>query len=191
LDYRKINFYVDLFCYFKNMYYLCALKDKSMLKKVEIVLAQGGTKANLYSFRYQGETYSEFEKFLLKYKANEEYAEDFKVVLARLWFFINNGANDRYFRREAKMIDRVLGLPANYLDTSRLRLYCIKLSDSALILGNGDEKHTETYQEDTKLLKYVETLQKLDFQIFQKEKRKLVKISGMEILGELTFEIDD
>ena len=173
------------------MYYLCALKDKSMLKKVEIVLAQGGTKANLYSFRYQGETYSEFEKFLLKYKANEEYAEDFKVVLARLWFFINNGANDRYFRREAKMIDRVLGLPANYLDTSRLRLYCIKLSDSALILGNGDEKHTETYQEDTKLLKYVETLQKLDFQIFQKEKRKLVKISGMEILGELTFEIDD
>lgn len=159
-------------------------------KKVEIVLAQSGYKACLYSFRFEGERLSEFEKFLTKYKDNEVFRSDFAVLIKRLLYFLSNGADDRYFRPEGKFADRVLGLPTQYLDSSRLRLYCIKMSDSVLLLGNGDDKHSDTYQEDDRLLKSVTALQKLDIAIRQKEKVREIIISGTQWLGDVTLEID-
>ncbi len=45
---------------------------------------------------------------------------------------------------------------------SKLRLYCLRLSDKILILGNGDVKKTRTYGEDASLKAYVMTLQKFE-----------------------------
>lgn len=45
---------------------------------------------------------------------------------------------------------------------SKLRLYCLRLSDKILILGNGGVKKTRTYEEDTNLKAYVMTLQKFE-----------------------------
>ena len=43
-----------------------------------------------------------------------------------------------------------------------MRLYCLRMSDSVLIVGNGGIKRTQTYEEDESLNGYVITLQKLD-----------------------------
>ncbi len=43
-----------------------------------------------------------------------------------------------------------------------MRLYCLRMSDSVLIVGNGGIKRTKTYEEDESLNGYVITLQKLD-----------------------------
>ena len=43
-----------------------------------------------------------------------------------------------------------------------MRLYCLRMSDSVLIVGNGGIKSTKTYEEDESLNGYVITLQKLD-----------------------------
>ena len=43
-----------------------------------------------------------------------------------------------------------------------MRLYCLRISDSVLIVGNGGIKRTKTYEEDESLNGYVITLQKLD-----------------------------
>lgn len=55
----------------------------------------------------------------------------------RIVAFINkiaqNGAFERFFRPEGKMADHVVALPVL---TSKLRLYCLRLSDKILILGN-------------------------------------------------------
>lgn len=69
------------------------------------------------------------------------------------------GAFERFFRPEGKMNDRVCALPVL---RSKLRLYCLRLSDSILILGNGGVKKTKTYNEDDALKGYVITLQKFD-----------------------------
>lgn len=55
------------------------------------------------------------------------------------------------------MNDRVCALPVL---RSKLRLYCLRLSDSILILGNGGVKKTKTYNEDYTLKGYVITFQK-------------------------------
>ena len=46
--------------------------------------------------------------------------------------------------------------------SSKLRLYCLRLSDKILILGNGGVKSTRTYQEDSSLKAYVITPQKFE-----------------------------
>ena len=45
------------------------------------------------------------------------------------------------------------------IDSRKLRLYCLRISDQILILGNGGVKNTRTYQEDSKLSGYVMDLQ--------------------------------
>ena len=46
--------------------------------------------------------------------------------------------------------------------SGKLRLYCLRLSDSVLIAGGGGRKNTKTYEEDANLNGYVISLQKLD-----------------------------
>ena len=43
-----------------------------------------------------------------------------------------------------------------------MRLYCLRMTDSVLIVGNGGIKSTKTYEENESLNGYVITLQKLD-----------------------------
>lgn len=57
------------------------------------------------------------------------------------------------------MSDDVVALP---IEKSRLRLYCLRLTDKILILGNGGEKNTKTYEESEELKGYVMDLQRFD-----------------------------
>ena len=72
------------------------------------------------------------------------------------------------------MRDRVTALP---IQSSKLRLYCLRLSDSVLIVGNGGPKSTKTYEEDPELNGYVIQLQKLN---------DLLRLA--EAKGEITIE---
>lgn len=63
------------------------------------------------------------------------------------------------FRPEGKYADRVCALP---IDSGKLRLYCLRMSDKILILGNGGIKGTKTYNENQELAGYVLDLQKFD-----------------------------
>ena len=60
-----------------------------------------------------------------------------------------------------------------------------------LILGNGGLKSTATYQEDEHLHRQVKTLQKIDIELKQRERNKVIVVTGTELLGELSFTIDD
>lgn len=57
------------------------------------------------------------------------------------------------------MSDNLCALP---IESGRIRLYCLRISDEILILGNGDVKPTATYEEDPKLMGYALDLQKFD-----------------------------
>jgi hypothetical protein len=70
-------------------------------------------------------------------------------------------------------------------------VYLLNIQDKILILGNGGLKTSATYQEDEHLHKCVKTLQKIDIQIKEREKQKVIVITGTELLGELSFTIDD
>lgn len=72
---------------------------------------------------------------------------------------LNNGALERYFRPEGSIHDSLCALP---IERSRIRLFCLRISDEILILGNGDEKRTDTYEQDARLFGYALDLQKFD-----------------------------
>ena len=76
------------------------------------------------------------------------------------------------------MNDRVCALP---VIRSKLRLYCLRLSDSILILGNGGVKKTRTYDEDDELRGFVVTLQNFDKHIKEGVKDGTIAISENEI----------
>ena len=59
------------------------------------------------------------------------------------------------------------------------------------ILGNGGLKNTATYEEDDNLHRQVKLLQKIDIEMKQRERNKVIVVTGTELLGELSFTIDD
>lgn len=159
-----------------------------MEKNLLLEMLEDGEKVSLYSPRFEGEEYTEFEKFILTFR--ETHLEDLQVLIRRLDIIKQNGAEDRYFRYEGSRDDRVMALPS-HLDTANLRLYLLNLQHRVLILGNGGIKDTQTYQENPNLHKCVQTLQKIDIQIRKSERQHIVTVRGTHLLGPLTFTIDD
>lgn len=159
-----------------------------MEKNLLIELLEDGDKVSLYSPRFDGETYTEFEKFLLEYK--DSYPKDVAQIVYRLDIIKRDGADDRHFRYEGTKRDRVMALPS-HLETTSLRLYLLNVQSKILILGNGGLKNSATYQENELLNKCVQTLQKIDIVLKQMEKQKIIYVSGTKLLGTLSIIIDD
>ena len=98
------------------------------------------------------------------------------------------GFLERLFRPEGKMGDRVAAIPVT---SNKLRLYCLRLSDGVLIVGNGGHKNTRTYNESDELSGYVLTLQKLDTLLKAAERKGTISIEKTTITGldDKTFDI--
>lgn len=156
------------------------------MHNILIELLEEHDKVSFYSIRFHGEEYTEFEKFLLKYK--DTHKEDIGIIMYRLEKIIADGVFERHFRYAGKKWDRTSELPS-HLDTANLRLYCICVSQSILILGNGGLKTTRTYNEDPYLNKCVDTLQKVDIILNKKQKTFAITINGKILEGELSIKI--
>ena len=84
------------------------------------------------------------------------------------------------------MNDRVCALP---ITQSKLRLYCLRLSESILILGNGGVKKSRTYEENEELSGYVLNLQNFDKLIKEGVKDGTITITENTIETDNTFDI--
>ena len=142
----------------------------------------------LFSIIFEGDSQTEFRKFIEKFKDDAVRNKELNVILTQIGRIQQNGALERYFRYEGKMSDHVMALPV--LQNS-LRLYCLRMSDSVLIVGNGGIKNTRTHEQDPELNGYVINLQKLDALLREDIRKGIVVIEETEIQGtdNLTFDI--
>ena len=142
----------------------------------------------MYTIQFTGEELSEYEKFVQRFKDSAELKRDYQIIIYALSKIANNGALERYFRPEGKMNDNVCALP---VDSGKLRLYCLRITDKILIIGNGGLKTTQTYEESEELLGYVIDLQKFDKLIKSEIANGSLTISETDIEGitEKNFEI--
>ena len=122
--------------------------------KLELVIESENI--SIYSPKFDGETMTEFEKFM----------------------FINRdlscGARENLFRLEGgniKAIPLCVFLRRKDRSVGTLRLYCIRISDKILVIGNGGIKRTDTFQEDPALLGIVNQLRQIEHQIFVESKK--------------------
>lgn len=142
-----------LYIYVKLLY-LCTMKKKTTLELVEQT-----EKVSLYSISFAMDRTTEFERFLQKFEQEASLNPNYQKIIYALSIIMDKGALERYFRPEGKMNDDLCALP---VESSTIRLYCLRISDEILILGNGDVKSTQKYEEDTKLYGYALDLQKFD-----------------------------
>ena len=130
-----------------------------MKKRTTLELVEQSQKVSLYSISFAMDRTTEFERFLLKFESEASFNTDYQKILYALSIILDKGALERYFRPEGGMADSLCALP---VDSSRIRLYCLRISDEILILGNGDVKGARTYEEDKKLYGYALDLQRFE-----------------------------
>lgn len=145
--------------------------------------------AGLFTICFEGESYTEFQKFIIKGTENATLQPDLQKILNALQRMMDAvGFLERYFRPEGKMKDRVAAFP---IQSSKLRLYCLRLSDKVLIVGNGGHKTKKTYDEDPELNGYVINLQKLDELLKLSEQKGTIRIeeTNLEGIDDTNFEL--
>lgn len=156
------------------------------MSEVELLLVTSSDSCTMYTIQFLSDDMSEFEKFISKFREDAELNPDFQAIMRFVEHIIANGALERYFRREGKMGDSVVALPVL---KSKLRLYCLRLTDKILILGNGDVKNSRTYEEDDNLQGYVMDLQKFERLLKQEVRYGNVKITEKEIITDKNFDL--
>ena len=115
-----------------------------------------------------------------KFKDDATLNIDYKKIILALEKIVAVGAFERFFRPEGKMNDRVAALS---IDSRKLRLYCLRISDQILIVGNGGIKSTRTYEENTELSGYVMDLQEFDKLLAEAQKVGSITIEKNVITG--------
>ena len=157
-------------------------------KKTTVELLSESEKASLYSISFEMDGTTEFEKFVAEFEMNATYNRDYQRIIAALQAILRIGALERFFRPEGSMKDSVQALP---IESGILRLYCLRLSDQIVILGNGGVKNTRTYEEDPKLYGYVLDLQKFEKILNENIEKGYLSIEEKELTGidDITFEI--
>lgn len=143
--------------------------------------------AGLFTIIFENENQSEFVKFVNKFKDDAIRKNELRIILNQIDVMLQKGIEERRFRPEGKMSDGVAALPVYQ---SGLRLYCLRLSDSVLIVGNGGVKSTRTYQEDEDLNGYVISLQKLDSLLKADIENGIVRVEKTLIIGANDREYD-
>lgn len=149
------------------------IKATSIMKEATLKTIEQNDNVCLYSICFDGNELSEYEKFLTEFKDNAKYNRDFNIILLALAKIIDKGVLERFFRIEGKVSD---GVSALAIDSRSLRLYCLRISDKILIIGNGGVKTTRTYEEDLKLSGYVMDLQAFDKALKAAQKKGRIKI---------------
>ena len=149
-------------------------------KKTTIEKISESRKSTLYSISFEKDGTTEFEKFVAEFEKNAKFNKDYQRKIAALQAILNIGALERFFRPEGKIKDRVAAIP---LEGGRLRLYCLRISEQIVILGNGGVKSTRTYEEDSRLYGYVLDLQRFENILDENVAKGYVRIEERELNG--------
>ncbi|WP_418814130.1 hypothetical protein [Phocaeicola plebeius] len=139
---------------------------------------------NLYTIRLKDEKLTEFEKFLDKFPNDCKYKEDIDIIISWIEKITEKGALSRYFKPEGKYGDGVGAIP---IETNNIRLYCLRLSDKILILGNGGIKDADTWQDSPTLRPFVELLIDTSRFINTRRQKGNIQLNDKTIAGNLNF----
>lgn len=140
-----------------------------------------------YMLRFEDENETEFDKFCDEFDGDEEYGANFDVIIEWLDRIGDDGALDVHLRPEGGSLK---ALPINH---GRLRLYCFRVSECVVLLGNGGikHKHIKAYQDDPFLNQCVSDLREVGRKLITRIKNTTkTGLHNCELFGDLVFEIE-
>lgn len=134
---------------------------KPGFKIVPVFLKDAGS---IYTIQFEGETLTEFDKFLGDSRVKRQAASLKRLAskldeMASEYGFVS----DLFKEEEGSRRDYVVAL-----SEGKIRLYCLLIQDTLIIVGNGGVKKTRTYQEDPHLNTSVEDMQRVNDQLMSR-----------------------
>lgn len=151
-----------------------------MKKRTTLDVIEQSDRVSLYSISFEQDGTTEFEKFVSEFEMNTYFNGDYQRIIAALQAILRLGALERFFRPEGNRDDNVAAVP---IEGGKLRLYCLRISEQVVILGNGGIKSTRTYEEDPKLYGYVMDLQRFERILKENIDSGYVSIMEKELTG--------
>jgi hypothetical protein len=141
-------------------------------------------KANFYTLHFEGKDICETDEFISRFINDLLYQKDLSTIVYWLKKMGEEmGTLERYFRPEK-------GAKAIPIYSSRLRLYCIRLSDQSLIIGNGGIKTSQKIQDSPDAFLHFNTIITLDKIIKKRRNSGQITVDGRNLSGNLNFDID-
>ena len=137
--------------------------------KLELVIESDNL--SIYSPKYDGEVQTEFEKFMSDNGSlpHPQLKKDFDAIIAVLRKMVDDcGARENLFRLEGRNIKAIplCVEQKRSKGVGTLRLYCIRISEKILIIGNGGIKKVRKYEDDPVLKHIVDRLRSIEHRIF-------------------------
>ena len=158
-----------------------------MNRAIGIELFEDHDEVNFYTLRFDGE-HTEIDKFFDRFPDGCKYDEDINIIIKWIDQIGQRGAMLRYFRPESKRHDDIYAIP---IETSKIRVYVIRITDNIVILGNGGIKTTPTYNEDPQLNAIVELLQKVNRYFNSRLRNSTITYYQKTLYGSLSFYLKD
>lgn len=158
------------------------------MKKAKLELIEQGDETTLYTISFEGKDVSEFGDFITRFKDNATLRHDYYNIVRAVQLILAGGALERRFRTEGRYNDGVCALP---IESGKLRLYCLRMSDQILVVGNGGLKNVRRYEESEELSGYVMDLQKFDSIIREAKSSGLISYekAGLDNITDKYFEL--
>lgn len=153
------------------------------MKRLEIEVFKQFQKANFYTIRFENDEISETDSFIARFEEDPEHCNDLGIILQ--WIATmgeEKGTLERYFRPERK----AQAIP---IVTSGLRLYCIRISDELVILGNGGIKESQKVQNSPTAFPQFKLMNKLAYALERSIAKGKTISNGKDLSGVLKFEI--
>lgn len=150
---------------------------------LEIVSYLRGSKATVYSIKFNDCKNNEAVKFFLKFY--KTHKNDIKAIVAKLNYIKDrDGCQEYHFKPISKRDDNV-----EQIKQGNLRLFVLKYSKFAFIIGGGDEKpkNIGAYQEVETLNKLADILRDLSIEIDKRIKDNEIYFDNNNICGNLKF----
>lgn len=138
-------------------------------------------KTRFYTIEEVGKGVNETDEFFIRFKDDPVYQKDIQTI--KYWIQKigkETGALERHFRPE-------LNARAIPIIQSKLRLYCHRISNELVILGNGGIKSSQSVQKSPDAFPHFEVINTVAFVIQMKLEYEQIEITGKSISGDLTF----
>lgn len=141
-------------------------------------------KVTLYTIRIDGEELNEASKFFKRSQTDPKLSKEIEEIKKLLSRIGNQGALERNFRYERAG----LALP---VWTSNVRLYCHRVSNEILIIGNGGRKTSQKAQDSPDAFPHFSYINAFIKAFNKKLRAGEISVSGQELDGDLYFNIPE
>jgi len=138
----------------------------------------------LYTVELEGAKTNETDSFISRFSSLEEHSHDFHTIISWINKIGENGALERYFRPEKKAL--AIPITSGHV----LRLYCYRVNDHILILGNGGIKTSKKVKDSPDCLPHFELMNHVAKKVYWALKDDLLRIKERELTGKLNFKYD-